>query len=102
MKTRVRNLTIELCSRRLYKNRELKLMLLKSIIQTKTKSIKYKSFFCSKQKIVTRKINLCKQHDLCMFTGNTKGVMRLVSMSRHSIKKLALTNKIQNIKISSW
>lgn len=102
MKTRVRFLNIELFNRKKYNKIELKMLLLKSIIQTKNNPLTKKLFFIKKLDIKGFKLSISKQRDFCMSTGRAQGVVNLLSLSRQSVKRRGLINKLQNIQTNSW
>jgi ribosomal protein S14 len=43
-----------------------------------------------------------KIKNTCLLTGRNSAVSNNFFLSRHSLKKLANVNKLQNIKIKSW
>jgi len=43
-----------------------------------------------------------KQHKICVFTGKRGGIISTFNMSRWTVKKLLLLNKLTNIKKKNW
>ena len=39
-----------------------------------------------------------KQTNICLKTGRFKGVYKLTNLSRHTMRKLMITNNLQNLK----
>ena len=101
MKTRVRYLSIEFFNRKSYKKNELKHNLLKSIIQNKNNNLIKKLFFLKKLDNLSYRVSISKQRDYCVYTGRAQGIVTLLSLSRQSVKRAALINKLQCIKTNS-
>ena len=102
MKSRIRNLTVEFLLREKYRKIEVKKKILKSIIQNKNNNINKRLFFVKLLHNTIKYGTIAKQHELCINTGRSGGIVKLLSLSRHSIKNYGLHNKLQNIRVASW
>lgn len=86
--------------RKIYLKNELKKKILKSIVQNqniKPLTKQYASYNLVKMSVLSYKIK-----NTCLLTGRNSAVSNNFFLSRHSLKKLANVNKLQNIKIKSW
>jgi len=82
------------------KKQEIKLQLLKSIIQNK--KIKLSIRYYAKILFMKRKNNFFKFKHICLKNNRNAAVFNNFYFSRHIIKDFAIENKLQNIKINSW
>lgn len=48
-----------------------------------------------------RTIGFSKQRCACFATGRAKGLVKFLGLSRQSVKRYALLNKLQNIRVGS-
>lgn len=99
---RVARLHIETGRRSSYQLYELKDKLLKSLTQTHNNSLKHRLVYAHKARNKQSHRGLSRHQGLCLLTGRARGVIRLLGLSRHSLKRYALENKVQNIRIGSW
>jgi len=86
--------------RKIYLKNELKKKFLKSIVQNqsvKPLTRQYASYNLTKIPVLSYKIK-----NTCLLTGRNSAVSNNFFLSRHSLKKLANINKLQNVKIKSW
>ena len=61
----------------------------------------YKIAYQKKLRTDMRTIGFSKQRSACFATGRAKGVVRFLGLSRQSVKRYALLNKLQNIRVGS-
>ena len=101
MLKRVEKLKIEYAHRRKFSQLEIKYRLLKSLIDTHNLSSKHKIIYQKKRRKKITKISITRHQALCLLTGRARGVIREFGVSRQSLKRLALENKVQNIKVGS-
>ena len=99
---RVERLHIEYARRQAYQLKELKISLLKSLAQTQNNPIKSRLIYTHKQRYKARHFNISRHQNLCLVTGRSRSVIYLTGLSRHSLKRYALENKVQNLKVGSW
>ena len=99
---RVARLHIESARRSSYQLNELKEKLLKSLTQTQNNSLKHRLVYTHKIRNKQSHRGISRQQGLCLVTGRARGVIRLVGLSRHTLKRYALENKVQNLRVGSW
>ncbi len=100
-KTKLNSLKDKLKRKNFLKN-EIKKIILKSIMQNfqinniiRVNALKKLIFF--------KKITyISKQNNVCLKTGRYGGIFKKYSLSRHTIKRLAKFNNLQNTRIKSW
>jgi hypothetical protein len=99
MRRQKKKIIKEIIKRKYFIKNELKEKILKSIIQNK-KIIQIKRFFAQ---IILQKNNKKKKNNkICLYTSKFRGINTFLFFSRHTIKKLANMNELQNIKVKSW
>lgn len=99
MRRQKKKIIKEVIKRKYFIKNELKEKILKSIIQNK-KIIQIKRFFAQ---IMLQKNNKKKKNNkICLYTSKFRGINTFLFFSRHTIKKLANMNELQNIKVKSW
>jgi hypothetical protein len=99
MRRQKKKIIKEVIKRKYFIKNELKEKILKSIIQNK-KIIQIKRFFAQ---IILQKNNKKKKNNkICLYTSKFRGINTFLFFSRHTIKKLANMNELQNIKVKSW
>lgn len=92
-------MTKEFIKRKFFLKKEIKKKILKSIIQNK-KVNQTKRMFA--QIILQKNYKTKKNNKLCLATSKYRGVTTFLFFSRHTIKKMANINELQNIKVKSW
>jgi ribosomal protein S14 len=98
MKKQKKKLLKELIKRKFFLKKEVKKKILKSILQNKKLSqIKR----MSAQIILQKNYKIKKNNKICMQTSKYRGVNTFLFFSRHTIKKMANINELQNIKVKS-
>lgn len=103
MKNKINNINKDLIKRKEFLKKEIKKIVLKSIIQNLNLKPKIRSLAFKKIIKLQLESSISKQNNnLCLQTGRFKGVLRLTNLSRHNIKKLSLIGSLQNIKTKSW
>lgn len=82
------------------KKQEIKTQILKSIVQNK----KIKPIYRAYAHIILqrRKINAYKFKHICLKNNRNSSVYNNFYLSRFVLKNLALSNKLQNVKLNSW
>jgi len=103
IKNKILNINKDKIKRKEYIKKEIKKLVLKSIIQNlnlkpiqRALALRRISQF-KKNSFISRQNN-----NICVKTGRNKGVLRLTTLSRHYMKQLSLIGSLQNIKIKSW
>ncbi len=99
MRRQKKKIIKEILKRKYFIKSELKQKILKSIIQNK-KIEQVKRFFA--QTILQKKSKRKKNNKICLYTSKFRGLNTFLFFSRHTIKKLANINELQNIKVKSW
>lgn len=102
IRTKIINIKKDIIKRKEYTKKEIKTIILKSIIQNRynkpairVKAMR-KTYKCSRLSYIS------KQNNVCVKTGRIKGVYNMFNFSRHFIKKTGCLGNLQNIKIVSW
>lgn len=88
-------------NRILYKNLELKKLILKGFLYNNI-NIKNKIFFDFKFKKFLYKSSISKCRSNCMFLGNSRSIIHKFKLSRHSSKKFAGLGFITGLSKSSF
>lgn len=102
MKNKYINIKKDLIKKKLYTKKELKYIILKSIIQNQNIQplIRVKA-----ARLNLKKSNLSfiskQKNNTCLKTGRIKGVYKYYNLSRHYLKYLGSNNNLQNTKIAS-
>ena len=99
MRRQKKKIIKEVLKRKYFIKNEIKKKILKSIIQNK-KIEQIKRFFA--QIILQKKNKRKKNNKICLQTSKFRGINTFLFFSRHTIKKLANINELQNIKVKSW
>ena len=103
MKNKINNINREITKRKKFLKKEIKKIVLKSIIQNLNLKPKIRALAIKKNLHKNNNFYISRQkNNICLQTGRIKGVLNLTNFSRHHIKKLGTTGCLQNIKISSW
>ena len=103
MRNKILNIKKNFLKKKLYTKYELKLIILKSIIQNQNIKplVRIKA-----SKLNSKKPNLSflskQKNNICLKTGRTKGVYKTYNLTRHYLKYLGSNNNLQNTKIASW
>jgi ribosomal protein S14 len=101
MLKRVEKLKIEYAHRKKFSQMEIKYRLLKSLIDTHNLSSLHKIVYQKKLRPKMQAFGVSRQRGACFLTGRAKGVIRFLGFSRHTLKRQALLNKVQNIRVGS-
>src|SRR5690242_17243593 len=100
LKNKFININKDLIKRKYFIKYEIKKNILMSIIHNKNLKPILRSSAIYKLSRLTSKSFLSKQNNnICLKTGRIKGVLNLTNLSRHSMKNLAISGYLQNIKI---
>lgn len=103
LKNKINNINKEHIKRKNFLNKEIKKVILKSIIQNLNLKPSIRALASKKNSKLNLINSISKQNNnLCLKTGKFKGVLRVNNISRHELKKQSLTGSLQNIKIKSW
>lgn len=86
--------------RKIYLKEELKKKILKSIVQNQSVKPLVKQY--AYYRLIKMSTLPYKIKNTCLITGRNSSVSNNFFLSRHSLKKLANINKLQNVKIRSW
>lgn len=86
---RLEKISLEMARRKLYHSVDIKTSLLKSLIVNQNNYYVTKLIYVKKKRFNRRPISPCKQRNLCLITGRTQGVIRLVGFSRQTMKRYA-------------
>lgn len=103
MKKKIRSIKRDINRRKNFLKNEIKIVILKSIIQNLNLKPKIRSNSWVKLIKLRNVCFLSKQNNnLCLNSGRFKGVIKKTNLCRHEMKKLGLTGYLQNFKIKSW
>ena len=97
------NIKKNIIKKKKFLKKELKIIILKSLIQNTNlkplirSSVQYKM---SRLKYIYKKSK--QNNNLCMYSGKIKSVFNQFKMSRHFIKKFCSNNALQNNKFITW
>jgi len=84
-----------------YIKAELKRSILKSLIlNNNTKNVN-RLYANISLRSLPKRTAIAKQHKVCLLTGRQRGAYNKFNLSRHTLKKLGLENRLQNIKTQS-
>jgi hypothetical protein len=102
MKNKIINIRKDLLKRKKFTKKEIKKIILKSIIQNKNVKpitrMKATRINCNSSYLSF----ISKQNNnICLKTGRIKGVYNMFNTSRHFIKKISMLGNLQNMKIAS-
>lgn len=89
-------------SRRAYARFELKRTLLKSLLQDHNNAPKQRTAYAAQRRIPTVAYSVTQQYVGCLITGRVRGNVRLLGLSRQTLKRFALENRVQNLRVGSW
>jgi len=103
MKNKILNINKDFVKRRMFIKKEIKKIVLLSIIQNLNLKPIIRANALKKLCAFKRNDSISRQNNnICLMTGRNKGVLNLTNLSRHQIKKLSTVGSIQNFKIKSW
>ena len=103
MKKKISNINKDLIKRKKFIKNEIKMKILKSIMQNLNIKPHIRALALKKICFFRKKTFLSNQNNnICLKTGRFKGVIKLTQMTRHTNKKLGLVGSLQNIKIKAW
>lgn len=89
--------------RKNFTKKEIKKIILKSVLHNLHTNKKIRSFCLYKYSKIKRFESISKQNsNICIKTGRYKGLLKNTHMSRHFVKKLGTIGSLQNFKIASW
>jgi len=101
-KNKLINIKKNILKKKKFLKKEMKLIILKSLIQNKNlqpiirSNARYKM---SRLKYIYR---ISKQNNICLYSGKIKSIFNKFKMSRHFIKKFCSSNSLQNNKFINW
>lgn len=103
MKNKLLNIKKDIIKRKQFTKKEIRKMILKSIIQNKNIKplIRIKAIRKSYKSSSYRNFISKQNNNICLKTGRIKGVYNMFNTSRHFIKKIGVLGNLQNIKIAS-
>lgn len=103
MKKKINNINKDVIKRNKFLQIEIEKIISKSIFQNSNVKPQFRALAIKK---ITKKFNKNsisnQNNNLCLKSGRFKGVLRNTQLTRHEMKKLAITGSLQNFKISSW
>lgn len=103
IRNKLGNINKDIMKRKMYLNKEIKKLILKSIIQNLNIKPNIRSLAWKKNSKIKIISSISKQNNnICLNSGRFKGVLKLTQLSRHEMKKIGLIGSLQNIKIKSW
>ncbi len=102
MKSKYKNIYKDLIKRKTFLKKEIKLILLKSILQNFQTNNIIRSHALKKIIFLPKKSKISKQNNLCLLSGRSGGVYKIADISRHNMKNWGKFNMLHNIKIKSW
>lgn len=89
--------------RKLFKNLEIRLTSIKSLIKTQSlKNSNYKNILKKELFFYDNNSFLTKKNNMCIFTGRHSSVYRRFRISRIELRRSASKNDIFGLKKSSW
>lgn len=102
MKQEYKNIIKQKIYYKLLIKKNLKKQILKSIIQN-TEIEKEKRFISQINLTKTlKKKKSNKNKNICLFSGKQNSIWNFCNFSRHTIKKLNINSKLQNLKLFGW
>jgi ribosomal protein S14 len=101
LKNNILNINKDLIKRKKYIKKQIKKIILKSIIQNKNLKPIIRSLAFYKLSQLSLKSSISKQNNMCLLTGRMGGISKLTNLSRHSMKRLSINGALQNIKITT-
>lgn len=102
MKRGKKNIVKDQINRAYFIKKELKMIILKSIIQNKNVKPIIRGYALYKKALINRKSSISNQNNVCLLRGRIRGVWKFSQLSRHAMIKLAVYGGLQNTKIKSW
>ena len=72
--------------------------LLKSLLNCRTLDVDNKVLLSYKTRLYSLRTSITRQNTRCLVNGRSRGVAKLLGLSRHSLKKLAARGDVQNLK----
>jgi len=102
MKNNIINIKKELIKKKIYIKKEIKSIILKSIINNKNLNPIIRANALYKISKYINKTTIAKQkNNVCLKTGRIGGVYTITNLSRHYMKNMFYKNELQNIKIKN-
>lgn len=102
-KTKLINIKKNNIRKKIFIRKQIKKIILKSIIQNKNNKPILRSLAYYKYSQTKYSYSITKQNNnLCLYSGKIKSVYKNYNMSRHLIKKISYENNLQNTKIVNW
>lgn len=103
IKNKINNINKDNLKRKYFLNKEIKKIILKSIIQNLNLKPVVRALAHKKLSKIRIIHSISKQtNNLCLKTGKFKGVLKINNISRHELKKNMSTGSLHNFKINSW
>lgn len=81
---------------------EIKRKILKSTYHNNNHKNNYRLYSCIRERNFKIKLKISRQHKVCLWNGRNRGVFKHFNASRHTIKKLGIEGRLQNLKTMSW
>jgi ribosomal protein S14 len=94
-------ITKDKVKRKSFLKNEIKKIILKSVFRNFQINEILRAHALKKLTFLEKKSFISKQNNVCLITGRFGGVFKKYDLSRHSIKKIAKLNFLQNTKIAS-
>lgn len=102
MKNKIKNINKDFLKRNVNIKKELKKLVLRSIIQNLNIKPNIRALAIKKLAKISLNHSISKQNNnLCLLSGRYKGVLKLTQITRHEIKKKAIKGSLQNIKTAA-
>ncbi len=102
MKQNIKDINKFNVNKKFFLKKELKLKILKSIIQNKNFFPIIRIFSNYKYIKIIKKKKLNKFKKICIISGKKNSIFNFCNFSRHSILNLSKFNNLINIQIKSW
>lgn len=102
-KNKIINIKKNFIKNKKFNKKEVKKLILKSIIQNNNiKPITRSNAFYKMSRLKYIYSKSKQNNNICLFSGRIKGVFKKFKMSRQFIKNFCLDNKLQNNKLINW
>ena len=88
--------------RNLFKEKEKKKLIIKSLLYNNNYNFKEKIFFDYKFKKLKKKTSIAKTRSYCMFLGNSRSIIWKFKLSRYASKKFANLGFINGLRKASF
>lgn len=103
IRNKLSNIYKDIIKRKIFLNKELKKIIIKSVIQNLNLKPNIRSLAWKKNSKMKLISSISKQNNnICLNSGRFKGVIKLTQLSRHEMKKIGIKGSLQNIKIKAW